>query len=136
VNDLRPFIKGQQIHWRQPISVEKKVVVTLFKLMHDVCIPLVADKAALSKSTVHKILQQVCIAISTHLGHLIAWPVGRRLVRTAAGFQCKQSFPNCIGAIDGSHIYVAAPSNTIVAADHRNRYKLFSILLQGVVDSK
>ena len=136
VNDLRPYIQGQHTHWRQPIAVEKKVVVTLFKLMHGVCIPLVADKAALGKSTVHEILRQVCSAISTHFGHLIAWPVGRRLVRTAAGFQSKQRFPNCIGAIDGSHIYVSAPSSTIVAADHRNRNKSFSILLQGVVDSK
>ena len=136
VNDLRPFIQGQSTHWRQPISVEKKVVVALFKLMHGVCIPLVADKAALGKSTVHEILRQVCSAISIHLGHLIAWPVGRRLVRTAKGFQSKQWFPNCIGAIDGSHIYVAAPASTIVAADHRNRNKSFSILLQGVVDSK
>ena len=76
LNDLRPFIEGQQTHWRQPISVEKKLVVTLFKLMHSVCIPLVADKAALGKSTVHEILRQVCTAISTHLGHLIAWPWG------------------------------------------------------------
>ena len=136
VNDLRPFIQGQNTHWRQPIGVEKKVVVTLFKLMHGVSIPLVADKAALGKSTVHEILRQVCSAISVHFGHLIAWPVGQRLVRTVAGFQSKQWFPNCIGAIDGSHIYVAAPTNTIVAADHRNRYKSFSILLQGVVDSK
>ena len=136
VDDLRPFIQGQSTHWRQPISVEKKVVVTLFKLMYGVCIPLVADRAALGKSTVHEILRQVCYAISTHLGHLIAWPVGRRLVRTAEGFQSKQGFPNCIGAIDGSHIYVSAPTNTIVAADHRNRYKSFSILLQGVVDAK
>ena len=129
VNDLRPYIEGQHTHWRQPIGVEKKVVVTLFKLMHGVSIPLVADKAAPGKSTVHEILRQVCTAISKHFGHLIAWPVGRRLVRTAGGFQCKQWFPNCIGAIDGSHIYVAAPTNTIVAADHRNRYKSFSILL-------
>ena len=136
VRDLRPYIQGQQTHWRQPISVEKKVVVTLFKLMHGVPIPLVADRAALGKSTVHEILRQVCSAISLQFGHLIAWPTGRRLVRTAAGFQSKQLFPNCIGAIDGSHIYVAAPSNTIVAADHRNRMKSFSILLQGVVDSK
>ena len=136
VHDLRPYIQGQSTHWRQPIAVEKKLVVTLFKLMHGVSIPLVADKAALGKSTVHEILRQVCNAISLHFGHLIAWPVGRRLIRTAAGFQSKQRFPNCIGAIDGSHIYVAAPSNTIVAADHRNRNKSFSILLQGVVDSK
>ena len=136
VNDLRPFISGQHTHWREPIGVEKKVVVTLFKLMHGVSIPLVADKAALGKSTVYEILRQVCPAICTHFGHLIAWPTGHRLMRTVAGFQAKQWFPNCMGAIDGSHIYVSAPSNTIVAADHRNRYKSFSILLQGVVDSK
>ena len=136
VDDLRPFIAGQHTHWREPIAVEKKVVVTLFKLMHGVSIPLVADKAALGKSTVSEILRQVCGAISTHFGHLIAWPVGRRLSRIAEGFQSKQWFPNCIGAIDGSHIYIASPSNTIVAADHRNRNKSFSILLQGVVDSK
>ena len=136
VNDLRPFIQGHPTHWRQPISVEKKVVVTLFKLMHGVAIPLVADKAALGKSTVGDILRQVCAAICDNFGHLIAWPVGRRLPRIAAGFQSKQWLPNCIGAIDGSHIYIASPSNTIVAADHRNRNKSFSILLQGVVDSR
>ena len=136
VDKFRPHIQGQHTHLRQPIGVEKKVVVTLFKLMHGVSIPLVADKAAMGKSTVHEILRQVYSTISTHFGHLIAWLLGRRLVRTAAGFQSKQRFPNCIGAIDGSHIYVAAPSNTIVAVDHCNRYKFFSILLQDVVDSK
>lgn len=136
VHDLRPFIQGQHTHWRQPISVEKKVVVTLFKLMHGVSISLVADKAALGKSTVHEIIRQVCSAISNNFGHLIAWPVGQRLARITTAFQAKQRMPNCIGAIDGSHIYIAAPSNTIAAADHRNRHKSFSILLQGVVDSK
>ena len=136
VNDLRPHIQGQITRWRQSIGVEKKVVVTLFKLMHGVSIPLVADKAALGKSTVGEILRQVCVAISTYFGHLIAWPVGCRLARVAVGFQSKQCLPNCIGAIDGSHVYIVAPSNTIVAADHRNRYKPFSILLQGGVDNK
>jgi len=111
-------------------------VVTLYKLMHGASIPLVADKAALGKSTVGDILRQVCSAISVNFGHLIAWPVGRRLPKVAGGFQSKQGLPNCIGAIDGSHVYIASPSNTIVAADHRNRLKSFSILLQGVVDSK
>ena len=136
VNDLRPFIQGQHTHWRQPIGVEKKVVVTLFKLMHGVSIPLVADKAALGKSTVGQILRQVCSAISVNFGPLVAWPVGRRLARVAAAFQSKQWMPNCIGAIDGLHIYISSPWNTIVAADHRNCNKSFSILLQGVVDSK
>ena len=86
VHDLRPYIAGQHTHWREPIGVEKKVVVTLFKLMHGVSIPLVADKATLGKSTVSEILRQVCTAINTHFGHLIAWPVGRRLARIVVGF--------------------------------------------------
>ena len=104
VHDLRPFIQGQSTHWRQPIAVEKKVVVALYKLMHGASIPLVADKAALGKSTVHGILREVCSAISLHFGHLIAWPVGRRLARVTAAFQAKQGMPNCIGAIDGMHV--------------------------------
>ena len=136
VNDLRPFIQGQHTHWRQPVGVEKKVVVTIFKLMHGVSIPLVADKAAIGKSTVHQILRQVCSAISINFSHHIAWPAGRRLARVTSSFQTMQWFPNCIGAIDGSHVYIQAPPNSIVAADHRNRYKSFSILLQGVVDTK
>ena len=133
---LRPFIQGQHTHWRQPIGVEKKVVVTLFKLMHGVAIPLVADKTALGKSTVFEILRQVCATICNNFGHLIEWPTGQRLAQIAGAFQSKQCMPNYIGAIDGSHIYIASPSNTIVVSDHRNRNKLFSILLQGVVDSK
>ena len=136
VHELRPHIQGQHMHWRRPIGVEKKVVVTLFKLMHGVSIPLVADKAALGKSTIHGILRQVCVAISNNFGHLIAWPVGRRLTRVTTAFQAKQRMPNCIGAIDGTHVYISAPPNSIVAADHRNRNKSFSILLQGVVDTK
>ena len=86
VNDLRPHIQGQHTHWRQPIGVEKKVVVTLFKLMYEASIPLVADKAALEKSTVGEILREVCSAITKHFGHLIAWPVGRRLARVSSAF--------------------------------------------------
>lgn len=69
VDGLRPFIQDQHTHWREPIGVEKKVVVTLFKLMHDVPIPLVADRAALGKSTVGEILRQVCAAICNNFGH-------------------------------------------------------------------
>jgi hypothetical protein len=128
--------RGSTRTGERPLELRKKIVVTLFKLMHGVSIPLVADKAALGKSTVHDILRLVCGAISNQFIHLVAWPIGRRLMRVASAYQAKQWFPNCIGAIDGSHIYIAAPSNTIVAADHRNRNKSFSILLQGVVDSK
>ena len=92
-HDLRASIQGQQTHWRQPIGVEKKLVVTLYKLMHGVAIPLVADKAALGKSTVSEILRQVCSAVSTNFRHLIAWPVGRRFTSRKHGKKNHNCFP-------------------------------------------
>ena len=86
VRDLWPFRQGQHTHWRQPIGVEKKIVVTILKQTHGVSIPLVTDKAALDKSTIHGILRQVCSAINNHFWHLIAWLVGRRLMRIAYAF--------------------------------------------------
>lgn len=48
--DLSPYIQGQSSRWRNPICVEKKVVVTMYKLIHDTTILLVADKAATGRS--------------------------------------------------------------------------------------
>jgi hypothetical protein len=56
VQNLGPFIQGHHTHWREPIAMEKKIVVALYKLMHGVSIALVADKATIGKSTVHQIL--------------------------------------------------------------------------------
>lgn len=73
VFDLVPFIKGQLTQWTQLIRVEKKVVVTLFKLTHDCSMTLVADKAAIGRSTVYNILQLVYPTLCAHFEHLIAW---------------------------------------------------------------
>ena len=58
--------------------------------MHDVLIPKVADKTTLDKFTIHEIIRQVCSTISINFGHLIVWPVGRRLARITITFQAKQ----------------------------------------------
>ena len=104
--------------------------------MHDVLIPKVVNKTTPDKSTILEIIWQVCSAMNINFGHLIVWPVGRRLVRITITFQAKQWMPNCNGAIDRSHIYITAPSNNISATDHRNRHISFLIILQGVVDNK
>lgn len=109
------------------------MVLTLYKLIHDPTIPLVMDKMEVGRSKVHDILHLVCMVICNHLGHLVVWYVGRGLARITREFQAKNWFPNCIGVIDGSHIYINAPPNTIVATDHQNN-KSFFILLQEVVD--
>lgn len=48
---------------------------------------------------------------------------------------CK-NHPHLFKPNNGSHIYIKAPPKTILAANHRNRNKPFSILLHEVVDSR
>ncbi|XP_048590712.1 protein ANTAGONIST OF LIKE HETEROCHROMATIN PROTEIN 1-like [Nematostella vectensis] len=61
-------------------------------------------------------------------------PVGEELDKVVAEFKHKWGFPQCVGAIDGSHIPVKAPIE--FHADYYNRKGWYSIILQGAVDSR
>ena len=50
------------------------------------------------------------------------------------GFEDVWGFPQCAGAIDGSHIPIQAPSEC--AKDYYNRKGFHSILVQGLVDHR
>ena len=50
------------------------------------------------------------------------------------GFQRKWNFPQCLGAIDGTHIPIKAP--LIHHSDYYNRKSFHSVILQGICDSQ
>ncbi|XP_075056973.1 uncharacterized protein LOC142143161 [Mixophyes fleayi] len=66
-----------------------------------------------------------------HLLQFTEAPSGQRLDDTIAGF-LKRGFPQCAGAIDGTHIPIIAPTDN--HADYYNRKGWHSIILQAVVD--
>lgn len=115
--------------------MKKKMIVTLFKFMHGIAIPLVIDKVAIGKPIIHDILKQLYLSICNNFGHLIAWPIGQKISWVTSVFMAKHRFPNCIGAIYEFYIYINSLPNIIVTADHHNRYKSFSIVLQGIMDN-
>lgn len=49
------------------------------------------------------------------------------------GFQDRSSFPNVVGAIDGTHIPIRAPTRN--HEDYFNRKHYYSFVVQGVVDA-
>ena len=62
----------------------------------------------------------------------IKWPQVDKLQEVIDVFEHKWGYPQCAGAIDGSHIPILAPQN--FHTDYFNRKGWHSIILQGVVD--
>ena len=48
------------------------------------------------------------------------------------GFKVDHGFPQCVGAVDGTHIPIISPQDC--PADYYNGKEWHSIILQGVVD--
>lgn len=65
---LRPSIEGQTTVMRSPVSVQKKVALTLYYLADEGRLRKTANAFGLSRSAVSVIIRKVCRAITVHLG--------------------------------------------------------------------
>ena len=84
-------------------------------------------------STTCVVVRDVCTAIvETLAARFITIPSGNDLKAAVDGFLSKWGFPQCVGAIDGSHIPIIAPKEN--ATDYFNRKRQHSIVLQAIVD--
>ena len=62
----------------------------------------------------------------------ITFPQGDELQRVVEGFKNKYRFPQCVGAIDGSHIPIISPNEFL--DDYFNRKGWHSVILQGTMN--
>ncbi|XP_043469634.1 putative nuclease HARBI1 [Leptopilina heterotoma] len=76
---------------------------------------------------------KVCRALCERSGDYIRWPQGRELRRVQEEFEEISGFPNVIGAIDGCHIQISAPSEN--PDSYFCRKNFHSLLLQGICDA-
>ena len=87
----------------------------------------------IGKSSVCKYVHEVCRAIVHVLeDQYIQLPRGERLRNVVRAFEDKWQFPQCAGAIDGTHIQIIAPQE--YHTDYFNRKGWHSMLMQAVVD--
>ena len=120
---------------RRPVSVEKRVAITLWRMATNVEYRTLAHMFGVGRSTVGKIVLEVSTAISQHLTpEFVRIPSGNELSDVVRHFEVKWGFPQCFGALDGSHIPIVAPDES--PKDYYNRKGWFSINIQALVDSR
>lgn len=130
---LRPLLECQVTVMRQPVSVETQVAQTLYYLSDEGRIRKTANSFGLGRSTVSTVIRRVCKAISNHLG-----PQYIKLPKTVSeveektrNFQKQFNFPQCLGAVNGTHINIKQPRSN---ATDINRKSRFSINVQACCD--
>ena len=129
-----PAIAQQNTRMRDPVPVEKRVAVSLWRLATGECYRSCGLMIGLAKPTVVKSCHEFVEAICRLQDDFIKFPSTRAEIgRKFEGFSEKSKFPNVVAAIDGSHIPIKAPKEN--CEDYFNRKNFYSYLVQGIVDS-
>ena len=93
----------------------------------------IANLFGVGKSTVHKCIHDVCTAMAENiLDKYVKFPAADDLQHVIDGFDNTSGFPNCAGAVDGTHIPIIAPESA--HGEYVNRKDWYSIILQAVCD--
>ena len=132
---LTPHLQYQDTHLRKAISVKKRVAITIWTLASSAEYRTVSHLFGVGRSTVCEVVHETCRAIVDHLlPKYICFPSCDQQQQYVDNFEDKWGVPQCIGAIDGSHIPVLPP--TLCHTDYYNRKGWYSVLIQAVVDYK
>lgn len=132
---LKLWIERIDTNMRQAIAAEKRLGVALWFLATGADYRTIGHLFGVSKSTVCLVVKEVCSAIvQLLLPKYIRVPTGDALKAVIGGFKIDYGFPQCAGAVDGTHIPILSPHEC--PADYYNRKGWHSIIVQGVVDNK
>ena len=127
---LQPLL-GKRYVVRKPILVQQRVAMTLWG--KDVEYRTISHLFEVGFSSACAIRHEVCEAIVTTLGHkYIRTPQGNGIQKIMDGFLTRWQFPQCAGAVDGTHIPILAPSDK--HTDYFNQKGFYSVVLQTFVD--
>ena len=133
---LHPHIKKTTTIMRSPIDVQKQLGITLYYLSDEGRLRKTANAFGVSRSSVSIIIKRVTQVISMHLGpKYIKLSVTKEDVEDKVkGFYSVFGFPQCIGAIDGTHVEIKQPK--LNSTDYINRKSRFSLNVQACCDHR
>ena len=110
-DELRPFIQRKVTNMRLPVEVERQVALTLYYLSDEGRLRKTANAFGLSRPCVSVIIRRVTRATTLHLGpNYVKLPMTENAVEDCVtNFLNSFSIPQCLGAIDGTHIAIKQP---------------------------
>ncbi|CAM4369389.1 unnamed protein product [Caretta caretta] len=128
---LSPGLKRKNSKMRAALTVHKQVAIALWKLATPDSYRSVGNQFGEGKSTVGAAVMQVAYAI---IELLLSREVTLGNVQVIVDGFVAMGFPNCGGAIDGTHIPILGPDHQ--GGQYINHKGYFSIVLQALVDHK
>jgi hypothetical protein len=125
---LGPFLKKKDTCLRATISIETKIVVSLYRLGTENGLLLIREVYGIVECTASCIVRESCKAVRKHLLKvLVQFPNESQFKVLASQFEALHGIPYIVGAIDGSYIPILAPM--IGGGDYYCRKSFHSTIL-------
>lgn len=134
-DEIRDVLAKKDTNYRFCVPVQKRVAIAIWKLSTGSEYRTISHLFGVGLSTVFNCVQEFCNAVIRVLLPVhITTPDAAKLREMATFFSNRWRVPQCVGAIDGSHMPIIAPEE--YPKDYYNRKGWHSVVLQAVVDGK
>lgn len=129
---LTPYLQKQHVV-RAPLSVEKQVRMFLYYISDEGRLRKTGNAFGTAKSTTSKVVRRVAHSISQHMSDYIKMPTTQDDIKSLVSrFKDAHGFPQCIGAIDGTHVPIIKPDSK--PTSYINKNSTHSLNVQAVAD--
>ncbi|XP_051987732.1 uncharacterized protein LOC127647504 [Xyrauchen texanus] len=134
-SQVKHAIGRRNTNYRLCVPIRMRVAIAIWKLATGGEYRTISHLFGVGLSTVFICVQEFCnTVIKVLLPIHIRFPDAEKLLEMATFFNNRWRVPQCVGAIDGSHIPIIAPED--YPRDYFSHKGWHSIVLQAVVDGK
>ncbi|GBG69169.1 hypothetical protein CBR_g3869 [Chara braunii] len=129
---IAPHIPRAPTNFRNPIPAGQKFAMALIRWVTGGYYRQTSHGMGMGLASALRCNEEVADAIISEYGHLLRWPTGPRMQEVANAFEAK-GFAGCIGAIDGTHLYIDKPKG-VRGECYYHHTGQFSVVAQVVCD--